>query len=48
MVHAVDAESGMVLWQFNAESAVRGELVVVPGAVVVTTAAGEIIAIAGR
>jgi outer membrane protein assembly factor BamB/tetratricopeptide (TPR) repeat protein len=48
MVHAVDAESGSVLWQFNAESAVRGELVVVPGTVVVTTAAGEIIAIAGR
>ena len=48
MVHAIDAESGVVLWQFNAESAVRGELVVVPGAVVVTTAAGEIIAIAGQ
>jgi outer membrane protein assembly factor BamB len=48
MVHAVDAESGIVLWQFNAESAIRGELVVVPGTVVVTTAAGEIIAIAGQ
>ena len=48
MVHAIDAESGVVLWQFNVESAVRGELVVVPGAVVVTTAAGEIIAIAGQ
>ncbi len=48
LVHAVDAETGTVLWQFNAESAVRGELVVVPGTVVVTTAAGEIIALAGR
>ncbi|HUP17098.1 MAG TPA: PQQ-binding-like beta-propeller repeat protein [Acidimicrobiia bacterium] len=48
MVHAVDAESGIVLWQFNAESAIRGELVVVPGAVVATTADGEIIAIAGQ
>jgi outer membrane protein assembly factor BamB len=48
MVHAIDAESGVVLWQFNAESAIRGELVVVPGAVVATTADGEIIAIAGQ
>jgi outer membrane protein assembly factor BamB len=48
MVHAIDAENGVVLWQFNVESAVRGELVVVPGAVIVTTADGEIIAIAGK
>jgi outer membrane protein assembly factor BamB len=48
MVHAIDADSGVVLWDFNTESAVRGELVVVPGAVVVTTADGEVIAIAGQ
>jgi outer membrane protein assembly factor BamB len=48
MVHAIDAENGVVLWQFNVESAVRGELVVVPGAVIVTTADGEVIAIAGK
>ena len=48
MVHAIDAESGVVLWEFNVESAVRGELVVVPGAVIVTTADGELIAIAGQ
>ena len=48
MVHAMDAETGKGLWSFNVESAVRGELVVVPGAVYVTTAAGEVIAIAGH
>jgi outer membrane protein assembly factor BamB len=48
MVHAIDAATGEVLWSFDAESAIRGELVVVPGAVVATTAAGEVIAIAGH
>ncbi len=48
MVHAMDAETGLGLWSFNVESAVRGELVVVPGEVVVTTAGGEVIAIAGH
>lgn len=48
LVYAFDAGSGIVLWTFDAESAIRGEPVVVPGAVVVTTAAGEIIAIAGQ
>jgi outer membrane protein assembly factor BamB len=48
MVHAMDAETGLGLWSFNVESAVRGEVVVVPGAVYVTTAAGEVIAIAGH
>jgi outer membrane protein assembly factor BamB len=48
MVHAINAEDGKVLWSFDARSAVRGELVVVPGVVVVTTADGKIIAIAGQ
>ena len=48
MVHAMDAETGEGLWSFDAESAIRGELVVVPGAVIVTTAGGEVIAIAGH
>ncbi len=48
MVHAIDAENGEVLWSFDAESAIRGELVVAPGAVIATTAAGEVIAIAGH
>jgi outer membrane protein assembly factor BamB len=48
MVHAMDVENGEGLWSFDAESAIRGELVVVPGAVYVTTAAGEVIAIAGH
>ena len=47
-VHAIDVEIGEALWSFDAESAVRGELVVVPGTVIVTTAAGEVIAIAGH
>ena len=34
MVHAIDAETQeKPLWSFDAESAIRGELVVVPGAV---------------
>jgi len=48
MVHAVDATTGLLLWSFDTGAAVRGELVVVPGGVVVTTAGGEIIAIAGQ
>ena len=48
LVHAIDVETGKVLWTFDAGAAIRGELVVVPGAVVATTAAGEIIVIAGQ
>ncbi|HUO46545.1 MAG TPA: PQQ-binding-like beta-propeller repeat protein [Acidimicrobiia bacterium] len=49
-VHAVDAATGDPLWGegFNAGSAIRGEILVVPGAVFVTTASGEIIAIGGQ
>ncbi|MGH8927265.1 MAG: PQQ-binding-like beta-propeller repeat protein, partial [Acidimicrobiia bacterium] len=46
IVHAIDAVDGAPLWQFNAGAAVRGETIVAPGAVFVTTADGEIIAIA--
>jgi outer membrane protein assembly factor BamB len=48
MVHAIEASSGLPIWSFDTGAAVRGELVVVPGAVVATTADGEIIAIAGQ
>ncbi|MDP3985017.1 MAG: PQQ-binding-like beta-propeller repeat protein [Acidimicrobiia bacterium] len=49
-VHAISEESGEPLWGegFYAGAAVRGETLVVPGAVFVTTSTGEIIAIAGE
>jgi outer membrane protein assembly factor BamB len=47
IVYAFDAD-GIVLWVFDAGSPIRSEPVVVPGAVVVTTAGGEIIVIAGQ
>ncbi|MGQ0848461.1 MAG: outer membrane protein assembly factor BamB family protein, partial [Actinomycetota bacterium] len=47
-VYAIDAESGQAVWQFSAGAAIRDEVVVLPGVVVVTTAAGEVIAIAGE
>jgi outer membrane protein assembly factor BamB len=48
VVYAVDAASGQPAWSFDAESAIRGELVVVPNAVFATTAAGELVVIAGE
>jgi outer membrane protein assembly factor BamB len=48
LVHAVDAASGEGAWTFDAGSAIRGEIVVVPGAVFATTSSGEVIAIAGE
>ncbi len=48
IVYAIDAGSGIVLWSFDAKSPIRGELVVVPGAVVATTADGVITVIAGQ
>jgi outer membrane protein assembly factor BamB len=47
-VNAIDAPSGTPLWQFDAGSPLRGETVVLEGAVIVTTADGEIIAIAPK
>jgi outer membrane protein assembly factor BamB len=48
VLHAVDAATGMGLWPFDAGSGIRGEPLVVPGAVFVTTADDLIIAIAGE
>jgi hypothetical protein len=36
-----------MLWSFSTGSAIRGEPIVVPGAVFVATASGEVWAIAG-
>lgn len=48
LVHAVDAANGQARWSFDAGSAIRGELVVIPNAVFATTAAGELVVIAGE
>jgi outer membrane protein assembly factor BamB len=48
VVHAIDAATGTGLWSFDTGSGIRGEPIVVPGAVFVTTSAGEVIAIAGE
>jgi outer membrane protein assembly factor BamB/tetratricopeptide (TPR) repeat protein len=47
-VDAVDAETGQGLWEFNVRSPVRGETLVVPGAVFVGNANGELWPIAGE
>jgi outer membrane protein assembly factor BamB/tetratricopeptide (TPR) repeat protein len=48
VVLAIDAETGEKLWEFSVGAAVRGEPLVVPGAVFIGNAAGEIWAIAGE
>jgi outer membrane protein assembly factor BamB/tetratricopeptide (TPR) repeat protein len=47
-VQAVDAASGEGLWEFRTGAAIRGEPLVVPGAVFVGNARGELWAIAGQ
>jgi outer membrane protein assembly factor BamB len=47
MLHALDGQDGEVLWSFDAQLAIRGDPVVVPNAIVVTTAGSEVIVIAG-
>lgn len=47
-VQAVDGATGELLWSFNTGSGIRGEPVVVPQAVFVATASGELWAIAGE
>jgi outer membrane protein assembly factor BamB/tetratricopeptide (TPR) repeat protein len=48
VVLAIDAETGLKLWEFSVGEAVRGEPLVVPGAVFVANARGELWAIAGE
>ena len=48
VVFAVDATNGQEAWRFPTGRAIRGDIVVVPGAVFVTTSQGEIVAIAGE
>jgi outer membrane protein assembly factor BamB/tetratricopeptide (TPR) repeat protein len=48
MVYAVDARDGSMVWEFDAEETVVGSPAVVPNAVFVTTAARNVIAIAGE
>ncbi|HJR86527.1 MAG TPA: PQQ-binding-like beta-propeller repeat protein, partial [Acidimicrobiia bacterium] len=48
LVLAADAATGTEVWRFETGSAIRGELIVVPGAVLATTAQGEIVVIGGE
>ena len=47
-VLAADAATGREVWRFSTGAAIRGEIIVVPGAVFATTAQGEVVVIAGR
>jgi outer membrane protein assembly factor BamB len=48
LVLAADAATGTEAWRFETGSAIRGEIIVVPGAVLATTAQGEIVVIGGE
>ena len=48
LVLAADAATGAEVWRFETGSAIREEIVVVRGAVLATTAQGEIVVIGGR
>jgi outer membrane protein assembly factor BamB len=48
LVLAADAATGSEVWRFSTGAAIRGEIIVVPGAVFATTAQGEVVVIGGR
>ena len=47
LVLVADAATGREVWRFSTGAAIRGEIIVVPGAVVATTAQGEVVVIGG-
>ncbi|MGH8959263.1 MAG: PQQ-binding-like beta-propeller repeat protein [Acidimicrobiia bacterium] len=48
LVLVADAATGKEAWRFSTGAAIRGEIVVVPGAVLATTAQGELVVIGGK